>query len=264
MRLFDWLFKKKKKVGLALSGGAARGIAHIGVLKVLSENQIHIHYISGTSAGALIGSLFAAGIKIEEMIEAAHELWWGDFARFIVHLHGPIASQAVEDFIIKKIGKIHFNQLKIPLWIIAADLLSGEEIVLKEGEVAKAVSASTAFAGVYTPVAIGQHLLVDGCLVNNVPVNRVQQMGATLTIACDVVPQVMLSRKPSHVLEVIDRSIDIGVKNLSKKISDTADFVLEPVKTSVFSLELDKADALIKMGEEAALKIILQLKRELE
>lgn len=255
--------KTPPRVGLALGGGAARGAAHIGVIKVLLDNKIPIDYVAATSTGALIGALFCAGMSIEDIVRAARAIHWGQLTRVTFSKTGPISSEAIEHFIVKRVGRVTFDQLKIPLWVIAGDLKTFQEVVIKEGDVAKAVSASGAVSGVYTPVKWGNYLLVDGGTVNNVPADQVRRMGANLVIASDAVPSAVWDREPENVVQVIDRTLDMVFKQLARPKRDTADFVLEPVKTAIGSLELDKTDVLIQMGEEETKKIIPALLKKL-
>jgi len=132
------IFRKKTKVGLALGGGVARGIAHVGVLKVLQKHNIPIDFAAGTSSGSIIGALFAAGMPVTEIEQAAREISWGRFIRFVIAKHGAVSADEIKKFIIKNIGDIKFSDLKMPFAVVASDLLEGEEVVIGEGAVAEA------------------------------------------------------------------------------------------------------------------------------
>lgn len=255
-----WLFKRERKIGLALGGGAARGLAHIGVLKVLKENKIPIHFIAGTSSGALIGALFSSGMEIEIMAKASQRVGCGRFVRLTLEKTGPLSGEAIEKFLDNNIGPVQFSELKIPLAVVATDLVSGKEIVIKEGKVAPAVRASAAFPGIFSPVKMDKKVLVDGGVVSNVPVEIVKDMGAEVIIAVDVIPKARMPREPENIIEVIDRSVDLILKKSSLPSLAKAGIIIEPVTEYIGSIALERSADLIKMGEKATEELIPLIK----
>ena len=266
MSLFDLFLKYffKKKIGLALSGGAARGFAHIGVLKILKDNNIPINYIAGVSAGAIIGAIFAAGMDPNKMETEAKKLVWFKFLRIPFGRIGILANDEVEKFIIEEIGNKNISDLKIPFAAVATDLRSGEYVVMTEGKVAKAAATSSAFPGIFSGVNQDPHFLVDGGIVCNLPTPVVRKMGADFVIAVDVVPGKPIKHDPQNQFETLGRSYDLMVHNLSYENRRSADVLIEPeIPEDVWHFDIDKAPRLIKAGEEAAKKKIPEIKAKL-
>jgi len=260
------LFRKPKKVGLVLGGGVARGLAHIGVLKVLDTNSIPVHCIAATSSGALIGSLYAGGMSPFQMEKDALKIGWHKIAGFYFSTRAPFSSKPLMRFIEDRIGKINFNQLKIPLSVVATDLISGKEVILKKGKVSQAVAASSAFPGIFQPIKNNKYdLLADGGMVNNLPTSVIKKMGANFIIAVDVVPgQKMFKAGPKDAVQILGRSIDIMLNRLSKDSQKKADFLIEPkIEENIWHLDLNKSRQLILEGEIAALKLIKQIKKSI-
>jgi NTE family protein len=259
------LFLPRKKVGLALSGGVARGLAHIGVLKVLEENKIPVDYIAGTSTGALVAALYAAGFSSEKMEHLARRTGWGKLIRFSFSPQGPFSGEGLYRFMEKRLGSCQqFSETKIPLCIVATDLKNGEQFVFKEGSIARAVQASSTFPGAFLPVFQDGMLLVDGGIVNNVPSSVVREMGANFVIAVDCVPGYELVNDPKNVAQVLGRAIDLMLKRLSVNGRETADVLIEPhFGEKAWHLDLHLAPQLIADGEAAARKALPAIKKQL-
>ncbi len=256
-------FRPSKRVGLVLGGGGARGVAHIGVLKVLIENKIPIHYIAGTSSGAIFGALFSGGMNPYDMAKEAKEENWLKLVKLSLSLSGPVTGSGIEELITRNIGDRNIEDLRIPLSIIATDLKSGEKVVITKGNIAKAVHASSAIPGVFSPVKFQGRFLADGLIVDNVPVTTAKAMGADFIIAVDVVPDVNLDGWDPNVLNVIERALDINCRIMSDEDKKLADVVIDPLKTNYSALSLEKAAELIKLGEAAAIKKIPEIKAKL-
>lgn len=152
----------KPKVGLALSGGAARGLAHIGVIKAIENEGIPISFVAGTSVGSLIGALFAAGVGWQEMAELARKLKWRDLVSVSLSGLGLARTDKLQKIIDRLLGGKRFEDLAIPFAAVAVDIASGEKVILKTGSVAEAVQASCSIPGIFEPVPLNGHLLVDG------------------------------------------------------------------------------------------------------
>jgi len=183
--------RKAPKIGLALSGGAARGLAHIGVLKALEEASIPIDMIAGTSAGAVIGAGYAKERNAAVLEEIALGIDWKKLARLIdlnliLLWKGFVQGQKVESFMSSVIGDAKFEDLEIPFAVVAADVESMEEVIINEGSVIEAVRASISMPVIFTPVKRGSKFLIDGGVVNPMPVNVVRNMGAEIVIAVNV------------------------------------------------------------------------------
>ncbi len=185
-------------IGLALGSGAARGLCHIGVLKVLEKEQIRINCLAGTSIGAFIGALYAAGISPEQMEEVATGLDWKRLARLIdpvVPTAGLIDGAQVAEFMAKLLPARTFEELRMPLAVTATDVETGEALIIRRGNLVDALRAAIAFPGIFTPARFGDRFLIDGGLCNPVPVDAVRQLGAKNIIAVCAIPRV---EKPIH------------------------------------------------------------------
>jgi NTE family protein len=253
-----------RKVGLVLGGGGARGMAHIGVLKVLTDNKIPIDLIAGTSSGALMGALFSGGVSPYDMAKIARAADWIKLVKFRFSKAGPVSGEGIEKLITDNMQSSVIEGLRIPLAIIATDIKTGEKVIIKEGDLARAVHASSAIPGVFLPVMFQGRLLCDGLIVDNVPVEVVKQMGADFIIAVDVVPNVVIGDWQPNVISLIERALDIVCRKASGPQKLLADIVIDPVYKNYSALSIKDADILIKMGEEAALKMIPEIKDKLK
>lgn len=182
-----------KKVGLALGSGAARGLAHIGVLKVLEREGIALTAIAGTSIGALIGALYASGVSVERMEEVALNVDWKRLARLIDPIFptsGLIDGKKVAHFIAEILPVRTFEDLHIPLSVVAIDVETGEPLVIRRGDLMAALRAAIAFPGIFTPARFGSRFLVDGGLCNPVPADVVRAMGTEVVVGVCAIPEV--------------------------------------------------------------------------
>jgi len=181
---------RRPKVGLALSGGGARGLAHIGVLKVLEREGVPIDYLAGTSMGGVIAAGYAAGLSPQYLEQEALRMSrYSQLARlFDLCLPGAglVEGKRVREYLAQHLGERTFADLKIPLALVAVDLISGDEVVLREGSVVDAVRATISLPGVFAPVRLDNRMLVDGGILNNLPADVVRRMGAEVVIAADV------------------------------------------------------------------------------
>lgn len=173
----------RKRVGLALGGGAARGLAHVGVILTLEREGIPIDCIAGTSVGSLVGAACAAGMGGEGLLEMALQVGWRHFIRPVWPRHGFLSFEKLESLLTSRIGDVTFDDLVKPYAAVTADLFTGEEVVLQEGRVAPAVRASCSVPGIAVPVELDGRVLIDGGVVNNLPVSVVQDLGADVVIA---------------------------------------------------------------------------------
>jgi len=180
------IHKARPKVGLALSGGVVRGISHIGVLKVLEREKIPIDLIAGTSIGAIIGGLYASGVKASEMERLVRTTELRKLIDFTVPKTGFIAGKRIESYIRNIIKNKNFEALPIPLSIIATELNRGEKVIFNQGSLTKAIMASISMPGIFEPVIDHNSILVDGGLVDPIPVDLVKEMGADIVIAIDL------------------------------------------------------------------------------
>ncbi|HHL72339.1 MAG TPA: patatin [Bacteroidetes bacterium] len=246
-------FKKERPVlGLALSGGAVRGAAHIGVLEVLQEYAIEIDCIAGTSIGALIGALYAFGVPLDEIEAFARELDWFKISSFILPSTGLLSNDEMGRQIENLIGDVAIEDADIPLAIVATDIVTGERIVFRDGSVASAVMASSCLPGLYKPLEYRDRLLVDGLLVENVPVRATRELGAERVIAVNLGGNFTYP-KPDGIIDVMMNSFEIAVDNNTKRILKAADVVISLDLTSYSRFDVDDVPALIDEGQNHTL-----------
>ena len=180
---------RKPKIGLALGGGVVRGFAHLGVLEVLEAEGLEIEFVGGTSVGAIMAYCYAAGMSIAHMKEMAEELGWWKLARPIVPRQGFISFDLLEEYLIRTLGHLHFEDLARPLVVMAADAYTGEGVALTHGPVAPAVCASCSVPGFVQPKQLNGRYLVDGAIACNVPIDAVRGLGADYVIGVDIFEQ---------------------------------------------------------------------------
>ncbi len=247
------------KIGLALSGGAARGIAHVGVLKYLEENKIQPHCLAGTSAGSIVGALYCSGKTVNELSEIASSLSWKNMLHFSFPKMGLIDSSRLLDVIKEYIGDITFEKLELPLAINAVDLLSGKQVVMDKGPVAEAVQASCAIPGIFSPVKYNQYLLVDGGLLNNLPTLFIEDKGVDTIIAVNVGAQRALSKEPGNIFEVLIQSFDVVQQYRDMEARKHADYLIEPELGDLSFFETANSALLIERGYQTAEQVLKQV-----
>lgn len=241
----------RPRVGLALGGGAARGLAHIGVLKVLQEQRIGIHCIAGTSAGSLIGSLFCAGFSWQAIEKVGRDTDWSDLVSPTWPSLGIVNPDKLEKTLNGLLQRKRFEDLPIPFRAVAVDITSGEEVVLGSGSVATAVRASCSIPGIFEPTELEGRLLVDGGLVNDVPTDVVKAMGADVVIGVDLNADRVINRRPENVIEVFFRSLNILIHNSAQRARRVADIMVVPRLGGFAYHDLKRLDELIAEGERA-------------
>lgn len=259
--MFEFLFnfrkkrKVKPKLGLALSGGAARGIVHLGVIKALCENNIPISSIAGVSCGSLIGGLFCAGLPIDQLIVAMKKVRWYDLAGFHLSKKGMVSSRRLEKYVKSLVGSITFKEMPIPFSALTTDILKGEGVVLNDPDMllSTAIRASASFPGVYAPVKVNDTYYIDGGSTNNIPVDEARDLGADFIIAVDAVPDVVLDKLPENLAKIADRSLDLLLHKNSLQNYSHADLLLKPVKEPISSFDIHRGDDLLSFGESAVL-----------
>lgn len=199
------------KIGLALGGGGARGLAHVGVLRCVEDHKFKIATIAGTSVGAFVGALYAFGKSSYEIERIMRSLSFGRLASFAPGSLGMLRNGGVRKVIYEALGDVRLEDSRIPLAIVCTDLVSGRKVVFTEGPVATLVQASSCFPGILSPIEYQGMVLVDGALTENVPVQAAEQLGATFTIAVSLAEHEQGRMTPRGMFDVISRSFDILV-----------------------------------------------------
>lgn len=258
------LGKGSPRVGLALSGGAARGAAHVGVLKVLLEHGIPVSCVAGTSAGALVGGAFAAGLPLAELERVAHKMRWRDFGRVTLSRLGVQSNARMEEYLRSFLPVKRFEDLPIPFAAVATDLQTGQAVVLKDaGDLAFAIRASCAVPGWYVPVTDEEgRQLVDGGLVSLVPVEAVRALGPDLVIAVDVNWEgAKFLGPPRTALGVLFQSMVVVQRTASAHEMRAADVALLPRVGHIRWDEMRRGAELVAAGEVAAREALPDIKR---
>src|SRR5579864_6122078 len=238
-------------IGVALGGGFARGIAHIGVLKVLEEEGIPIRVIAGTSVGALIGACYCSGLSPVEMEEVARNTRFTTFARWTLSRCGFASNDRMISFLTHTLKCKTFEDLRIPLGVTATDFNTGEGVVFHSCSVIDPVRASCAYPGMFLPVEIRGRYFVDGMLSHPVPTRPLREMGADRVLAVHLKGTWANGGPPRHLFDVIGQSFAIAQDAMSALWRQAADLVIEPDVAGFAYDDFKRADELIRVGEVA-------------
>ncbi len=262
----------RKSVGIALGSGAARGMAHVGVLDVLFREGIPIDAVAGCSMGAVVGGCYASGMDPEAIEEIAVDINRLDVARhvdLVVPTRGGLMAGSRLDELLKELtGERTFDNLRFPFACVAADILTGDEVPIEDGFVHEAMKASSSIPGIFQPVVSGKRVLVDGGILNPVPANYLLAIGVDVCIAVDVMPvlrpsEEQMGRVPSISATLIN-SFDIMGRLVAAPLTSLADLVIRPDVGEVFGAEFWRAPELIEKGREAARGTIPAIRKALE
>jgi len=254
--------RRRPRVGLALDGGFARGIAHLGVLRAFRENGIPVDCLAATSAGALLAIAYASGHTFEEIAAQAAATRFKDFGNWKLSWMGLASNQRLEHYPRKYLGVTTFDQLKIPLAISSTDLLTGEAVYFTSGSLGTALRASCAYPGLFVPVELDGKLLVDGFLAAPVPVEAARRLGAEFVIA--VALEGESTRTPTSVVDVIGRSFRILQRHAEVEWRQKADVILEPDVKQFAWDDFERTPELLAAGATAALAALPAIRAALE
>jgi len=255
--------EKKRNVTLVLGGGAARGIAHIGVLKVLEREKIPIDRVVGTSMGGLIGAAHALGVSTKEMEEKAHKFSINKLLDPTIPAMGLLAGEKLEATIKDLIDSKNFSDCILPLAIVTTDIETGDEVVYQKGDnLVKIVRATCSWPGIFNPVKIDGRLLCDGGIKNSVPAKVARDLGSDYVIAVDVGFCVKRG-KLENIFQIILQSLQIIGEELNKYQSDSANAIIKVDLPGIDQISFDKSRELIARGAEAAEPMIATIKKDL-
>jgi NTE family protein len=243
--------QKAAKVAVVLGAGAAKGFAHIGVLKVLESHKVPIHMVVGTSAGSLVGSLYAYGYNPFQLQTLALSVQKDDVADYMIPDNGFIKGEKLENFINQKVKYTPIEKFRIPFYAVATNIQAGEENVFGRGNAGNAVRASCSVPGVFHPVVIGGKSHVDGAVVSPVAVDAARRYGADVVIAVDISAR-LSSAAPSSTMETILQAIDIMNNRMAVIQLKNADVVIRPKVGHFSSTDFTKRHEAIMEGEKAA------------
>jgi NTE family protein len=266
-RMTNQDLRRRPRLGLALSGGAARGAAHVGVLKVFREEGVEVDCVAGTSAGALVAGAFASGMSLKELEQVARDIRWRDFGRMTLSKLGVQSNARMETYVRERFPLTRFEELPVPFAAVATDLLTGSAVVMRdEGDVAFAIRASCAVPGWYVPVTDEQgRQLVDGGLVANLPTAVVRALGAEVVVGVDVNHEgAKFLGTPGSVVGVLLQSIILMQRTAAVHQRQLADVVISPQVGHIRWDEMTRSDELIAAGEEAARAALKTIRELLE
>lgn len=238
-------------LGLALGGGAVLGFAHIGLLMALEEAPIPVDRLAGTSAGAVVAGLHAFGVSPERTRTILSPLTWRAVSNFSRNSLGLLSNEPLAEVVRGELGDVRIEDAPIPLAIVAADIHTGDAVVLREGPLALAVQASAAIPGIYAPVRLEGRTLVDGGIVENVPVRPLREMGADIVVAATLGERLDFQQVRT-LLGVLTNAFLIAVNTATRlDLTGGADVIIEPDLVVHNHWDLDQRDTLIEKGREA-------------
>ena len=246
------------KIALVLGAGAAKGFAHIGVLKILESSKIPIHMIVGTSVGSFVGSLYAYGYDAYALQKIAMTLQKSDVAELTIPDNGFLKGERLRDYINTKVHSTPLEKLRIPMYVVATDIKTGNSVVFKSGNTGMAVQASCSIPGVFQPARFSGASYVDGGVVNPLAVDIAKRYGADIVIAVDISSGID-SVVPTTTIDTIMKSIQIMYSKMSQIPLSQAEVIIKPVVGFVGSADFGQRNEAIMEGEKAALAVIPQI-----
>ena len=251
------------RLGVALGGGFARGMVHIGVLKVLEEAQIPIAAISGTSSGSIIGAGFCSGLSAAELADIGCRLRFKDVARLTLDRGGFCSNDRLGTFLTRMCPCKDFSELRTPLTVVATELISGQPAIFRNGSICEAIRASCAYPGMFTPVEISGVLHVDGMLSYEVPTTPLKQMGIDCVLGVHLQSRWSQTGAPRHFFDVIGQCFAIAQTRMSLQWENDADLLLRPDVYGFAYDDFARAPELIAIGEESMRAALPALRHKL-
>ena len=262
-------FKKNKAnhkpvVALVLGSGGARGYAHIGVIEVLEQKGIKPDFIVGTSAGSIVGSIYASGKSAQELRDIALKMQVHDVRDFNIKMQGFLDGKKVENYVNKHVGNLPLEELKIPLYVVATELKHGEKVVFNKGNTGQAVRASISIPSMFIPANINGNQYVDGGLVSPVPVNIARELGADIVIAVDILAQ-PIHTETTNLWGMFNQNINIMQSKLAEEELKNADIVIQPdLREKAHIFDVKGRELTMQAGIDAASEKIEQIEKLFE
>ncbi len=251
------------RIGLALGGGAARGFAHVGVISALEQAGISPEIVTGTSAGAVVGAIYAAGYRAADLTRIAAQLDQAEVRDFTLPDRGFLRGERLQAFINRAVQNRPIEKLNLRFAAIATDLQSGEAVVFRTGDTGLSVRASSAVPGVFQPVLIGERQMVDGGLTHPIPVRAARSLGAELVIAVDISSQPRFGRLADSI-DILLQTFSIMGRSLGAQELAEADIVLRPAIGQLRATDFESRQLAIAQGERAAREALPEIRRRIE
>jgi NTE family protein len=251
----------KPSIGLALSGGAARGIAHIAVIDTLEQEGIPIHAIAGTSAGSIVGALYAAGMTLSEIKRILLNAKWKNVFKFTIPKQGLISSEGIYRFMEDILPVKKFSSLSIPFAAVATDLRTAEKVVITSGSIARAVQASCSLPIIFTPTEINRKVLVDGGVASQVPVRTVrEELGAKRVIAVNVNYKALEFDEYDNLIKIATHLSMLWASRNAREEEKLADVVIQVNAYGIALYDLSKSRELLRRGRKATEEKLSEIK----
>lgn len=251
------------RVGLALSGGTAKSVTHVGVLKALVEAGIPISYLSATSGGSIVGAMYASGMPVSTMETVATTMSWRKLVSIRLTRLGFISSERIADFVMETIGDLTFEDLNLPMGVVATNLVTGDKKVFRTGRLAPAVRASCSIPQIYLPVEIDGEYYVDGGLCEYLPVETAQELGADFVIASHLAPVDPTYRRPHHILQLVIQVTGLMARKNFPASERKASFVVHPNVDAYSSFDFEHSEEMIEIGYDATRRALSELRDKL-
>ena len=252
---------KDEVYGVALSGGAVLGAAHIGVLKAIEENSIKVGTVAGTSIGAIVAALYAFGKNVDDIEKIAEGINFKSLFSISPTKLGLFSNIKISNFIQEHLGKVNIEDAPIPLKIIATDISTLQKVVLDRGDLVLALMASCAIPGIFSPVEVGSELLVDGGLVENAPLKTLKELGMQRTITVCLASK-HISKRPKNLIEVILNSHSCMLQMLHKEFCGKDDILIEPDLKKYSVLKTNEMQNIMKIGYEEAKRVLVNFEEK--
>jgi NTE family protein len=243
--------ESRPRLGMALGGGAALGWAHVGVLQALDARGIRPDLLAGTSAGAIVAALYAFGLAPDEIAPRVGELGWRRMSHLSLNSLGILSNEGLEQAVEDAIGPAQLEDAKLPVSVVAADIHTGERVVLRSGPVGLAVRASACIPGIFVPVELGEHMLVDGGVVENVPVRAVREMGLPQVTVAVALMGLTDFRPVRTLVGVLANAFDIAMDAAQDRELEDADIVIRPDLREFTRWDTEARDEIIEAGRQA-------------
>ena len=251
----------KSTIGLALGGGAARGLAHIGILQAFEQAGVTIDYLAGTSAGALAGAIYASGVSLPEMHAAALRMTWRDLFVPRLTFKSVISNQRVLTYLAKHCRVSRFEDLRLPFAVVASDLATGQNVTLTTGALFPAVQASCSIPLLCAPVRLNGRNYIDGGFAAQIPVAAARTLGADLVIACDVNHNVDLPTNPGNFITTLIHLMGLISRRSADEARAQADLVITVDIRGISLTDFHKGAELVARGRAAAENILPALRK---
>lgn len=254
------------KIGLVLGAGSSRGLAHLGVLKVLKDASIPISAVAGSSIGSLFGALYVVGHNIDLLIKMAEQLKQEYYIDFTVPRWGLVRGKKIEDLVRLLTKELTFEELECPFYVVAVDIEKGEEVVFSEGLIYEAVRASISIPGVFHPKRIGERLLVDGAVLNRLPVNVFKEDDLDLIIGAEVKYGGIFGKRKTinNIFDVLVYSIDLMQLETVKSSSEEADILIQPDLSHINPARFDNVHESITIGIQETEKVLPEIQKAIK